>query len=334
MTPPGPGERAPLRRVGIIGAGAMGSSLALVASRFATVVMVVRNPQRAAQIFERGVECEGLVEGRANPLVVRSVADLEAVGGVGVLFIATKTTAIPSVCTDLLPVLDRIGESDAPLRIVSYQNGVEPGREIMSLLPGAAVLRMVLNYGATMEQRTGLVHVAMHSPPHAIGCLDQALVPYAESLAARLTDADFPTVYDQHIERRVWEKATLNAAMSPVAALVNSTIGEVLRSPSRRVVDQLLRESLAVARAEGIEIPDGFEAKAWEIYESGAEHLPSMVHDIREGRESEVGQLNRQILEHARRHAVPTPTHDTVDALIETFDWRIYHQGGRAEPDD
>jgi len=333
MTAPGPGERAPLRRVGIIGAGAMGSSLAIVASRFATVVMVVRNPKRAAQIFERGVESTGLIEGQANPLVVRSVADLEAVGGVGVLFIATKTTAIESVCADVAPVLDSIGEGDAPIRIVSYQNGVEPGREIMRLLPGAAVLRMVLNYGATMDQRTGMVDVAMHSPPHAIGCLDEALVPYAKSLAARLSDADFPTVYDERIEQRVWEKAILNASMSPVAALVNSTIGEVLRSPSRRVVEHLLRESVAVARAEGIAIPDGFEAAAWKIFEGGAEHLPSMVHDIREGRESEVGQLNRQILEHAHRRSVPTPTHDTVDALIETFDWRIYQRGGGASDD-
>lgn len=333
MTAPDSGERTPLRRVGIIGAGAMGSSLAIVASRFATVVMVVRNPQRAAQIFDRGVECEGLIEGRANPLVVRSVADLEAVGGVGVVFIATKTTAIPSVCADIAPVLDRIGEGDAPVRIVSYQNGVEPGREIMSLLPGAAVLRMVLNYGATMDRRTGMVQVAMHAPPHAIGCLDRGLVPYARSLAARLSGAEFPTVYDEQIETRVWEKAILNAAMSPVAALVNSTIGEVLRSPSRRVVNHLLCEAVAVARAEGIDLPGDFEATAWKIYEAGEAHLPSMVHDIREGRESEVGQLNRQILDHARRHAVPTPTHDAVDALIETFDWRVYHRGGGSDPD-
>ncbi|MFG0274536.1 MAG: ketopantoate reductase family protein [Phycisphaerales bacterium] len=323
----------PLRRVAIIGAGAMGSSLAIVAARFATVVMVVRNPQRAAQIFERGVECRGLLEGRANPLVVRSVADLEAVGGVGVVFIATKTTAIPQVCADLAPALDSIGESDRPVRIVSYQNGVEPGREIMQLLPGAAVLRMVLNYGATMDQRTGVVDVAMHAPPHAIGCLDAPLVPYARSLAARLSAADFPTVYDERIEQRVWEKAILNASMSPVAALVNSTIGEVLRSPSRRVVEHLLAESIAVAKADGIELPDDFAARAWAVFEKGAEHLPSMVHDIREGRESEVGQLNRQVLEHARRRSVPTPTHDTVDALIETFDWRVYQRGGAGDSD-
>jgi len=324
----------PLRRVGVLGAGAMGSSLAVVAARFATVVMVVRNPQRAAQIFERGVETKGRIAGAARPIVVRSVADLEAVGGVGTLFIATKTTAIPSVCADIDPVLDRISEGSRPVRVVSYQNGVEPGRQIMRLLPDAGVLRMVLNYGGTMDRETGLVHVGMHDPPHSVGCLDPELVPDCEALAERLTRADFPTVYDEHIERRVWEKAILNAAMSPVAALVDSTIGEVIRSPSRTVVEHLLRECIEVAAAEGITLCDEFEHIAWEMFEAGGEHLPSMVNDIREGRESEVGQLNRQIIEHARSKGVAVPTHETIDALIETFDWRVYQRGGRGQSDD
>jgi len=317
----------PWQRIGVIGAGAMGSSLAVIASRIAPTVMVVRNPQRAAQIFHRGVVVEGLLEGESQPLVVRSVSDLPTIGGVGLLFIATKTTAIPAVCEDLKPILGDISESDRPVRLISYQNGIDPGREIIRLLDNDCVLRMVLQYGAVLDDETGVVRIGMHEPPHYIGCINDSLIPDCEALARALTQAEFPTEYEPGIERQVWAKSILNAAMSPVAALVDSAIGETLDSPARTVVEHLLREAIAVAKAEGIDLGSEFFDHAMEVYRHGAAHTPSMVEDIRRGRESEVGQLNRQIVERAHAHGVPVPTHETVDALIEAFDWRVYQSG-------
>ncbi len=320
-----PDGSAQLGRIGVIGAGAMGSSLAAVAARVAPVVMVVRNPARAAQIFDRGVIVEGMLNAAARPLIVRDIADLAEIGSVGVIFIATKTTAIPQVCADLAPVLPRLGVGGHRVRLVSYQNGVDPGREIMRLLSFDRVIRMVLNYGAVLDDRTGVVEVSMHEPPHAVGCVAPDLVEDCRRLADLFTRADFPTEHVPDIETPVWRKAILNASMSPVAALVDSTIGGVLESPAAAVARRLLDESIAVARAEGIALPETFAADAWAIFERGASHVPSMVEDIRRGRISEVGQLNRQIVAHAAKLGVPVPTHETIDALIEAFDWRIYH---------
>lgn len=312
-------------RIGVIGAGAMGSSLAAIVGRIAPVAMVVRNPTRAAQIFERGVVVDGHIEARTRPLIVRDIDELAALGNVGVVFIATKTTAIPTVCAALKPALGRLGAGGRPVRIVSYQNGIDPGLAIMRLLDYPNILRMVLNYGAVLHESTGDVRVMMHEPPHYIGCVSPELTPDCKRLGELMTAADFPTHYEPDIEKPVWIKGILNAAMSPVAALVDSAIGEVLDSPARSVVSRLLTEAIAVATREGIDLPDHFDRQAFEVFERGAEHVPSMVEDIRRGRESEVGQLNRQIVEHARTNGVPVPTHETIDALIEAFDWRVYH---------
>jgi len=315
-------------RVGIVGAGAMGSSLAVIVSRFAPVVMVCRNAARAAQVFEAGVRVEGAIEGEAWPIVVRSVGDLSAVGGVSYLFIATKTTSIPSVCESLAPVLGSIGEGGAPVGIVSYQNGIEPGRQIMSLLGTRRVMRMVLNYGAVLAE-DGRVRVPLYRAPHYIGCLDADLIDDCTRLAGALTGVGIETAYDDAIERHVWEKAILNAAYNPVCALVNSTVGEVMSSPSRGVVERLLEEGMAVATAAGFEFGGCYADAAREMASLAGDHVPSMVEDIRRGRPSEIGQLNRQIMEHARELGVPVPTHETVDALIETFDWRVYKASDR-----
>lgn len=311
-------------RFAVVGAGAMGSSLAAIVGRVAPVVMVVRNPRRAARIFERGVVVDGLLQARTRPLLVRDIEDLAALGDISAVFIATKTTAIAAVCAALKPVLPRLGAEGQPVRLVSYQNGIDPGREILRLLEYPNILRMVLNYGAVLDDSSGAVHVTMNDPPHFVGCVAPELVDDCRRLATLFTEADFPTEYEPDIEKPVWIKGILNAAMSPVAALVDSAIGQVLDSPARTVVERLLTEAIAVARREGINLPDRFEQRAFEIYERGAEHVPSMVEDIRRGRESEVGQLNRQIVEHARTIGVPVPTHETIDALIEAFDWRVY----------
>ncbi len=314
-------------RIGIIGAGAMGSSLAAITSRFAPTVMVCRNPMRAAQIFEHGVQCVGALEASAEPIIVRNAAELSEVGGVKYLFIAVKTTAIEEVCTELAPLRELIKQPGCgEVKLISYQNGIDPGRSIMEILKTEQVMRMVLRYGAMVCDDRGTIEIMMHDPPHYIGCLDESLRADCEYLAKGLTDVGFATEYTEAIERAVWTKAIINAAINPVCALVNADIGSVFESPSRELVVRMLDEGVAVARAEGIELGDDFRDRAFALASKSTHHLPSMVDDIQKGRPSEVGQLNRQIVDRARALGVAAPTHETIDALIETFDWRVYHQ--------
>ena len=315
----------PPARIGIIGAGAMGTSLAAITARFAPTVIVERSPARASQLFEHGVRTAGELEATARPVVVSRPEDLEAVGGVRYLFIATKTSDLAEVCRQLRPVRDRIADDPDRLRIISYQNGVEPGRQIIELLETTKVMRMVLNYGATMHAPDGHVHVHMHNPPHHIGCLDDEVIPDCRLLAGLFTEAGLPAVYEPDIELHVWRKAVVNAAFNPVCALINGDIRQTLDAPSRAVIVRLLEEGAAVSKAEGHDLGEGFIERAIAFVEKGADHLPSMVHDIRGGRPTEVGQLNSQIVRHAERVGIEVPTHQTIDELIETFDWRVYH---------
>jgi 2-dehydropantoate 2-reductase len=315
------------KRLAVIGAGAMGTSFAAIAGTKAPVVMVCRNPERAAQIFRDGVRTVGFIERSAHPIVVSRAEDLASIGGVSAIFVATKTTSIPQVAADLRPLLPRLADQDAGLFVVSYQNGIEPGRQLMEMLGDPRVLRMVLNIGASMDRKTGVVNIKLQSPPHAIGTVRPEYAHVCESIAKLLTECGMDTRYVEDIEPLVWNKGVINAAMNPVAALVNSTVGEAMHAPSRRIVDALLREGEAVAKAEGIDLGADFVDRAHAMLEAGGEHTPSMVEDIRAGRESEIGQLNSQIIEHAKKVGAKTPTHEIVDALIETFDWKVYLTG-------
>ncbi len=318
-----------LARVGIVGAGAMGTSLAALVGKVVPTVMVCIEPKRAAELFEHGARVEGLVESSSRPIVVNRISDLARVGGVSALFIATKTTAIPDVARELKPVLQEASDSGEGMYVVSYQNGIEPGRQLIELLDYDRVLRMVLSCAATIPGGMKHAEMTMHIPPHAIGAVGPEHADAARRIASTLSEAGFETEFVEGIEQKVWAKGVVNAAANPVCALVDSTVRDVLDSPARMILDRLLREGMEVARADGVDLGGDFLDRAYAMLDGAADHTPSMVEDIRNGRESEVGQLNRQVLAHGRRLGVATPTHEMVDALIEAFDWRVYHRGDR-----
>ena len=314
------------RRVAIVGAGAMGTSLAAILGKVVPVVLVCRNPDRAMQVFRDGVRTTGLLEATARPVVVQSMADILSVGGASAIFVATKTSAIAQIAADLKPILPEMADHPGGVCVVSYQNGIETGRQLLAQLDHPQVLRMVLAFGAIMNRQTGIVNVTLNHPPHSIGTIDPAYINRCKAIAKALSQGGMETVYDKNIEQSVWEKGILNASANPVAALVNASVGEILASPAKTIVAGLLKEGVSVAQAEGLALGEDYLARCWRFLEQAHAHIPSMVDDIRSGRETEVGQLNRQIINHGKRLGIPTPTHDVIDALIETFDWKVYRQ--------
>lgn len=315
----------PAIRCAVIGAGAMGISLAGMLGDGVPATMVVRNQQQAESIRTSGVRVEGLLNARAHPVVVTSIAELTRYAPFDVIFVATKTTAIEAVAGELQPVLHRLSAQESPAFVVSFQNGIDPGRALMELLGYPHVMRMVLNYGAIRNGEHS-AEVMLNTPPHAVGGPDPSQRPAATRLARFLSSRGLETFPSDQIEVQVWRKGILNAAMNPVAALTDSTVGEVLDSPARTIVERLIKEGLAVAQAERIDLGDSVEHRMWETLESARPHTPSMVGDIRGGRSSEVGQLNRQIIQHGRRLGVHTPSHELITALIEAFDWRVFRR--------
>ena len=102
----------------------MGLSLAAYLLSAKPVVLVVRNPQRIAQLYERGiriVDDKGAHQVDQRPLIVSRIADLSQFDDIDLIFIATKTSALPQVCRELAPVISTGGT------VISYQNGFNTG---------------------------------------------------------------------------------------------------------------------------------------------------------------------------------------------------------------
>ncbi|MBX3323119.1 MAG: ketopantoate reductase family protein [Phycisphaeraceae bacterium] len=318
-------------KIGVIGAGAMGVCLAAVLGQSVPVVIVARSPERAEQLKRHGAVVCGLGNVQSRPLVVSDIASLARCGSFSAIFIATKTTSIDAVSESIRPLLGDLGGSYGAPFIVSFQNGIGPGLMLSRRLMHDRVLRMVLHYGARLTP-SGAAQVIHTSVPHAIGGPDATHLWAAQTLGRMLTLGGMETIAVESIEPLAWKKGIINAAMNPVAALTDSSVGEVLDSPARSIVVSLVTEGLAVAAAQVIDLGPNAEADIWRVFESAREHTPSMVEDIRLGRLTEVGQLNRQVIEHAEGCGVAVPGHRMIASLIDAFDWRVFRRSPRYTP--
>jgi len=299
----------------------MGVSLAAITSSHVPTTIVVRNHDLAVRIRRSGVRVSGGLDGFGHPHVATSIEELSDFGPEDLLFIATKTTAITDVCRTLGSIFDQM-----PF-VVSYQNGIESGRSIMHELGSTRVARMVLTYGAALVERKAEsdpveAHVGLHAPPHYVGGEGATVDELSQELARSLTNAGLPTEFSDDIEREVWRKGIANAAGNPVAAIIRAPLGELMNSPARSLIERLLDEGISVAKAVGIKIGDSYKTEALAPMLAGGRHLPSMAQDVMAGRQTEITQLNEQIVERARNVGVPVPTHEAIIDLIRTFEWR------------
>src|SRR5205085_3585984 len=141
-----------------------------------------------------------------------------------------------------------------------------------------------------------------------------------ERLAEACTRAGMPASAVADARGPQWRKVIFNAATNPLGALTGLTHGRVVERPElRRLASQLVDEGKAVAGAQGIVLDSDPE----ELIDYAArpevayDHKASMLQDVEARRQTEVDYLNGGISEFGRRLSVPTPTHETIWALVK-----------------
>ena len=157
---------------------------------------------------------------------------------------------------------------------------------------------------------------------------DTTLGPYdertpsaeVERLADACTRAGMPAEAVADARGPQWRKVIFNASTNPIGALTGLTHGRVCERPElRALVTGLVDEGKAVAAAQGVEL----DADPEELIDHAArkdvayDHKASMLQDVEARRQTEVDYLNGGIAGFGKKLGVPTPTHETIWALVK-----------------
>ncbi len=297
-------------RVAVLGAGAVGSYFGgMLARAGAPVVMI----GRAA--FVEAVRKSGLlldtVEFRET-VHPEASTEIAAAQGSDVVLFSVKTT-------DTAEASEELAKHISPhTLVISLQNGVNNVQEIRRA-SGMAALPAVVYVAAAMSAPGHLKH---------LGRGDLVVGPKSEQtemIANLFLRAHVPCRLSENIEGELWTKLVWNCALNAVSGLGRATYGEIIASTdAKRVVETVVHEVLAVAKAKGIH-PPGLEhpqmavAGAFKIAEQMSGTRSSTAQDMARNKKTEIDSLNGHVARVGQELKVPVPVNHTLYTLVKLY---------------
>ena len=204
--------------------------------------------------------------------------------------------------------------------MLSLQNGVECD-EILAEIVGAEHLIGGVAFIASSIDEPGVIKHIGTMQRVVIGERAGGSSPRVDALHEALLRGRINSEVSENIERTIWEKFVFLVGLSATTATLRTTLGPVRDAPkSREMLLNVMRETVAVARAKGIDLPANFADDRLTF----ADGLPidmtsSMHHDLEAGNPLEVAWLSGAVARFGFELGVPTPVNQVVFTALEAY---------------
>jgi 2-dehydropantoate 2-reductase len=138
-----------------------------------------------------------------------------------------------------------------------------------------------------------------------------------KKLSSTLEEAGFQAPIRPNIKGDIWLKLFGNLSLNPISSLTTSTLVKICSDQEvRNVVKNMMNEAHEISKKLGIEKPFDVERRI-EAAKAVGEHKTSMLQDLERDRPMEIDALVSSVQELGSITNVPTPTIDTVLALVK-----------------
>jgi 2-dehydropantoate 2-reductase len=299
----------------VFGAGAVGGFFGGLLARAGEDVCFVARGAQLEALRRDGLRIQSTLLGTVDVPRVRVVSSAREIGAADLVLVCVKAHQTPAILDDLGTLVS----TDTVL--VTLQNGVESDDAVAARFGRAQVIPAVVYVGATVERPGVISHVAAGTI--ALGLLEGIPRARVEAVRETLAASGQPVQISDDIQRDRWRKLLWNAAFNTVSAVTGRDPGVLLQVPdSRALIEAVMREVVAVARAQGIALSDANvdEQIAW-TERAGTIRTSTMV-DRERGREMEIDALIGVVVRRGRQHDVPTPCSEVMLALLRTIERR------------
>jgi len=314
-------------RICIYGAGAIGGHLAAkLAQGGAEVSLVARGPHLEA-IQRNGLT---LIEGdeRINvPVTAReNPADL---GEQDYVIVTLKAHQVPGVVDRMQPLLGPdtsvvMAVNGVPWWYFYKLEGPYEDHRIETIDPGGVqwrgigperVLGCVVYPAAEVKEPGVVTHI--EGDRYSLGEPSGERSERAQALSKVLQAAGLKAPVRPKIRDELWVKLWGNLSFNPISALTGATLDVLCTDPGTRAVARhMMLEAQTIAETLGVRFAIDVEKRIDGGAAVGA-HKTSMLQDLERGRPLELDALVTAVQELGRITDTPTPTIDTVLALIK-----------------
>ena len=305
-------------KIAVMGSGGVGGYFgARLAMGGADVHFVARGAHLQA-MRENGLS----VEGAPKPIQVNKVNATEDPAEIGVSDLVIFAVKLWDTQDALKLIKPMVGPDTT---IVSFQNGVLKDEYLTAAYDPRQIMGGV-SYVATTIERPGVIRQTGPMQRLVFGEFDGARSPRAEAFLDACKKGGINAEISPDIRRAIWEKFVFLTALSGATTTMRNTLGPIRENPQTRAFFRdLMREAVAVGRAEGVRLEPDFAYERLAF----ADTLPpdmtsSMHHDLERGNRLEAPWLAGAVVSIGGKAGVPTPLNRAVADIL------ALHANGKA----
>ncbi len=322
-----------IQRIGIIGAGAIGS----VVGGFLTkagrdVTLVDQWPEHIETMRTKGLRLSGTIGDQVVPVKALHIHELQSVREpFDAVFIAVKSYDTEWATALAVSYLTPDGV------VVDFQNGINDER-VAAVAGRHRTLGCVITISAGMYEPGHAMRTDTATVGFKIGEHDGRVTPRAQELV-EIMNAVAETKLTQNLFGERWSKLAINCMANPLAGLTGLGTLQVRTDPNISAVGvHVGAEAIMVGRAVGHEVEpiygipvqryvDAYEGRGLaplldeiaEIARKRGGGQPSLLQDVIKRRRTEIDYLNGYVCDQGRSRGVKTPFNDAVVATIRAL---------------
>ena len=300
-------------KIAIMGSGGVGGYFGALLHRAGQQVWFIARGEHLRAMQAGGLRVTSVlgdftirVNATDNPIEV-GAADLVVFG--------VKSYDTEAAATFMRPM---VGPTTA---ILCVQNGVDNEEKLAAIygeravLPGVVHIFSVVSAPGVIAQTGGPRKITFGEP-------DGSITPRVERIFEVFRKAEINCRISTRILADLWEKFLLICALGGMTALTRAPIGEIRSCPeSRAMLQAVMEEVAAVARAKGIALPaDAVE----QVMRFTADMPPggraSLYHDLAAGKRLELDALSGAVVRFGEAIGVGTPMNRAIYAALKPHD--------------
>ena len=287
-------------RLLVVGAGATGGYFGGRLAQAGRDVTFLVRPARAAQLRESGLR---IVSPHGDAVLQPQIVSADGIAGTyDAILLTVKAFQLDAA-------LDHLAPAVAPqTMILPVLNGMKHLEILSNRFGSARVVGCALKVATMLDEDGTIVQLAPFQDL-AYGEMDGDNSPRIRALDDFMRGAGFDARLSPAIDREMWEKWILLAALGGITCLMRGTIGEVEAAPNGAAFAlRFLDEVLAIVTAVGTPPSEAFVAMArQQLTAKGSPLASSMYRDLQKGQPIEVEQIIGDLFRRGRSAGLATP---------------------------
>jgi 2-dehydropantoate 2-reductase len=201
--------------------------------------------------------------------------------------------------------------------VISFQNGVLKDRYLIDAFGAPRVMGGV-GYVATTIDRPGVIKQTGPMQRLLFGELAGGTSERGQRLLDACLKGGIAAQLSTDIRREIWQKYVFLVGLSGTTTTIRKPIGPIRENPQTRAfLLDVMREVVAVARAQGVDLPADYAEQRLVLADDVAYDMTSsMHHDLDRGNRLEVRWLSGGVVELGEAVNVPTPLNRAIADIL------------------